>query len=62
MEVRKYIRLWVLLSIVLITGLFLFHRFVEGKTTIRSVNDALDEYGSTMTWVVDRGFEVKKVW
>ena len=62
MGVTKYIRLWALLSIVTIAGLFLFHRFVEGKTMIRSVNDALDEYGSTMTWVIDRGFEVKKVW
>ncbi|MFW6385059.1 MAG: hypothetical protein ACOCY7_02865 [Halodesulfurarchaeum sp.] len=60
MEMRKIIRLWVLVSIVSITGLTLFHRYVEDKTTTRSMKDALTEYGRATRWLVKQIVKMRR--
>lgn len=60
MEAKNLIRLWAIVSIVVIAGLSLFHRYVEDKTPSRSVKDALMEYGRGTKWAVTKLVELRR--
>ena len=54
MSLTRSIKRFVLLSLVAITGLTLFHRYVEQKSTSRSVSDATKQYVGFLRWATRR--------
>ncbi|MFB6114481.1 MAG: hypothetical protein ABEJ58_10330 [Halodesulfurarchaeum sp.] len=61
MDVKRIIKLWLVVSVMAIGGLTLFHRFVEDKTPLRSVTDASKEYGTAMKWLAERAIEAREM-
>lgn len=54
MSLRKSARRFVILSAITLTGLTMFHKFVEQKSTSRSVKEATSQYISLVQWFVQR--------
>lgn len=54
MSLTRSIKRFVLLSLLAITGLTLFHRYVGQKSTTRSVSHATKQYVGFLRWATRR--------
>lgn len=54
MALKLSVRRFILLSLVAITGLTLFHKYVEEQSTTSAATQATKEYVGAVRWVVNR--------